>query len=162
MTCGCGCVFLSLCVCMSVRRGVHPAYEGLDRVYPLTSTRIADRLQHTCSCLAHWAPIFGEVRVRVVGCVGDRNVQTNIFLHCHLNVYFEVYFSTLLLFYCVCFVCGCGCVSCPMCRNWCFLSCCYSETINWPRWRAASVFSCGGATAGTLPSPTLLCTLSPQ
>ena len=44
-----------------VLRGIHPSYENLDRKYPVEDQRTLKRLQSTCSILAHWSPIFGEV-----------------------------------------------------------------------------------------------------
>jgi hypothetical protein len=42
-------------------RGPHPAFETLHDKYPVRSRRLFSRLEGTCSQLAHWAPIFGEV-----------------------------------------------------------------------------------------------------
>ena len=42
-------------------RGPHPAFEALHDKYPVRSRRLYTRLESTCSQLAHWAPIFGEV-----------------------------------------------------------------------------------------------------
>ena len=50
--------FYGIC---SVRRGAHPAFDNLHRIYPIASERIFSRLQQVCSQLAHWSPVFGEV-----------------------------------------------------------------------------------------------------
>jgi len=42
-------------------KGTHSAYLRLNEKYPIKSRRLQRTLQRTLSCLAHWAPIFGEV-----------------------------------------------------------------------------------------------------
>lgn len=44
----------------TVSRGVHPLFEELDERYPIPQRKLFNRLQNTCSQLAHWAPIVGE------------------------------------------------------------------------------------------------------
>lgn len=58
-----------------VRRGVHPSFQGLYRQYPLSSKRLFRRLQNTCSQLAHWAPIFGEVNLYFVFDTGKEQIN---------------------------------------------------------------------------------------
>ncbi|EGD80734.1 hypothetical protein PTSG_01324 [Salpingoeca rosetta] len=41
--------------------GTHPAFARLQEHYPLRSRKLQRILQRTMSCLAHWAPIFGEL-----------------------------------------------------------------------------------------------------
>ena len=43
------------------RRGPHPSFDRLNDKYPIRSRRLYSRLHNTCSQLAHWSPIFGEV-----------------------------------------------------------------------------------------------------
>ena len=49
-----------------MNRGVHPCYESLSQRFPVEDKRVFLRLQNACSLLAHWSPIFGEVRGLVV------------------------------------------------------------------------------------------------
>ena len=42
-------------------RGLHPAYQHLERQFQLQDRRTLQRLARTLSNLAHWAPVFGEV-----------------------------------------------------------------------------------------------------
>jgi len=44
------------------KKGVHKAFHNLQKEYPLTSNRLLIKLQRILSCLAHYSPIFAEVR----------------------------------------------------------------------------------------------------
>lgn len=44
-----------------VKQGPHRAFDTLHNKYPVRSRRLFNRLLGTCSSLAHWSPIFGEI-----------------------------------------------------------------------------------------------------
>lgn len=46
----------------AVRRGVHPSYESLTTRLAIGDKRTLNRLHGICSLLAHWSPVFGEVK----------------------------------------------------------------------------------------------------
>ncbi|XP_068083358.1 TBC1 domain family member 31 isoform X2 [Anabrus simplex] len=45
-----------------VKRDCHSAYLNLDQQYPLENRAMLKNLQRLLSCLAHWCPLFGEVK----------------------------------------------------------------------------------------------------
>lgn len=45
-----------------VDKGVHPAFAKLHEEYPIKSRRLLRILQRILSALAHWSPIFGEMK----------------------------------------------------------------------------------------------------
>jgi hypothetical protein len=42
-------------------KGTHEKFIYLHKSYPITDRRVFQRLQSTCSCIANWSPVFGEI-----------------------------------------------------------------------------------------------------
>ena len=44
-----------------MKQGIHASYENLKLKYPVQPSKVYERLQMICSCMAHWSSIFAEV-----------------------------------------------------------------------------------------------------
>jgi hypothetical protein len=42
-------------------KGIHPAFQQLDRKYPVKSYQLLRSMERVLSALAHWSPIFAEL-----------------------------------------------------------------------------------------------------